>query len=156
MLWWTRRRAGAEGEVGAAAAVDPETAVVDAPCLPANARRAADLPDELSVAAVADGAPVSFAVVGRAGDALLAVAGLCGCLPGEREGGCEKDGRYRKKIGGARHLASFRFKSVDGAGPDEECLLGRMRIIRCGLPVESVHVAKGDGRLTEETAIRCS
>jgi hypothetical protein len=145
-----------EGEVGAAAAVYPETPVVDAPGLAANAGRAADLADELSVACAADGAPVSFAVVGGASNALLAaVAGLCGCVLRKRESGCEKDGHCRKKIGGARHLASFQFKSVDGAGPDEECLLSRIRINRRRLPVESAQDAKEDGRLAEETAIRC-
>ena len=61
----------ADAEVGATAVVDPEAALVETPGIAANAGRAADLADELDVAAVADVTPVSFAVVGRAGDELL-------------------------------------------------------------------------------------
>ena len=60
----------ADAEVGAAAVVDPEATIVDAPGAAANAGGAADLADELDIAAVADGAPVSFAVVGGAVDGL--------------------------------------------------------------------------------------
>ncbi len=64
----------ADAEVGAAAAVYPEAALVDAPGVAANAGRAADLANELGVAAVADVTPVSFAVVGGAGDSLALLA----------------------------------------------------------------------------------
>jgi hypothetical protein len=60
----------ADAEVGATAVVDPEASLVESPCAAANAGRAADLANELNVAAVADVAPVSFPVVGRAGDEL--------------------------------------------------------------------------------------
>jgi hypothetical protein len=73
-----RARGAANDELGAASIVDPEAATVDTPGLALNAGGATDLADDLSVASAADVAPVSAAVVGRAGDAsLLPVAGLC-------------------------------------------------------------------------------
>jgi hypothetical protein len=63
--------AAADGEVGAASAIDPEAAAVDTPGLTLNAGRAADLADELCVASAADVAPVSAAIVGGAVDGLL-------------------------------------------------------------------------------------
>ena len=57
-------------ELGAASVVDPEAAVVDAPGLAEGAGRAADLTVEGNVAATSDVTPVSFAVVGGAGDGL--------------------------------------------------------------------------------------
>ena len=75
----------ADAELGAAAAIDPETALVDTPCVAANAGRAADLADELDITAVADVAPVSFAIVGRAGDELRLSVRRCavGAADGE-------------------------------------------------------------------------
>ena len=60
----------ADGEVGAAAAVNPETAAIDAPGSTLNAGRAADLADELSVARASDITPVSAAVIRGAIDGL--------------------------------------------------------------------------------------
>ena len=54
-------------EVGAASAVYPKAATVNAPGVVANARRATDLPDESNVASGTDIAPFSSAIVGRAG-----------------------------------------------------------------------------------------
>jgi hypothetical protein len=72
--WTTRGRSisssATDGEVGAAAFVDPEAAVVDTPGVAADAGRAADLADELDIAAVAYGAPVSASIVGGAVDGL--------------------------------------------------------------------------------------
>jgi hypothetical protein len=67
-LRWAR--GAADDELGAASTVNPEATVVDAPGSTLNAGGAADLADDLSVASAADVAPVSAAVVGRAGDAL--------------------------------------------------------------------------------------
>ena len=53
----------ADAELGAAALIDPEATVVDAPGLALNAGRAADLATELDVAATAGVTPVPFAVV---------------------------------------------------------------------------------------------
>ena len=55
-------------EVCAAATVDPETALIDAPGVVLDTGRATDLPDEASIAASTDVAVVSFAVVGGTGD----------------------------------------------------------------------------------------
>lgn len=72
-----RARGAANDELGAAATVNPQATVVDAPGSALNASRATDLADELSVTSAADVAPVSAAVVGGAGDASLrSVAGL--------------------------------------------------------------------------------
>ena len=55
--------ASADAELGAAAIVDPEAALVDAPGLVLNAGRAADLAVELDVATTTGVTPVSFATV---------------------------------------------------------------------------------------------
>jgi uncharacterized protein GlcG (DUF336 family) len=60
----------ADAEVGSAAFVDPEAALIDAPCIALDALGAADLTREANVAAVADVAPVSAAVVGGTGNDL--------------------------------------------------------------------------------------
>jgi hypothetical protein len=67
-LRWAR--GAANDELGAAATVDPEATVVDAPGSALNAGRATDLADDLSIASATNVAPVSAAVVGGAGDAL--------------------------------------------------------------------------------------
>ncbi len=134
--------AAAEGEVCAASAVDPEAAVVDAPGLAANAGGAADLTDELGVARSTDVAPVAFAIVGGAGNALLVVAvtGLRVRRGGKREGCGEEECSDEEKFCRVCHLVLFsEFKSVDGAGPllteDEDssvwiaCLVFRKEIV---------------------------
>jgi hypothetical protein len=63
-------RASADAELGAAAIVDPEAALVDSPGLALNAGRSADLAVELDVATTTGVAPVSLAVIGGAGDDL--------------------------------------------------------------------------------------
>ena len=67
-LKWPHRFGLADAELCATAAVDPDAAVVDAPGLALNARRAADLPVETDIAASTNVTPVSAAVVGRASD----------------------------------------------------------------------------------------
>ena len=57
-----------DAELGAAAAIDPEATTVDAPAVITDAGGTTDLAGKLNVAAIADVAPVSIAVVGRAGD----------------------------------------------------------------------------------------
>src|SRR5206468_2336055 len=61
----------ADGELGAAAAINPEAAVVDAPGVAADAGGAADLADEFRIAGIPDVAPVPVAVVGGAADGSL-------------------------------------------------------------------------------------
>jgi hypothetical protein len=73
-----RARTAADDELGAAALVDPEAALVDTPGASADAGRTADLADELGIAGAADVAPVSASVIGGAGDARTAVAWLRG------------------------------------------------------------------------------
>ena len=68
--WRGTEATAADGEVGAAAAIDPESAAIDAPGSTLNAGRAADLPDELSVARASDITPVSAAVIRGAVDGL--------------------------------------------------------------------------------------
>jgi len=97
----------ANPEVGAAASIDPETALVDAPGIAADTGRAADLASELDVAGGADSAPVSAAVIGGAGD-LRSVAGLRVCAWGYSEGGPENKDRDQERLRCACHLASFR------------------------------------------------
>ena len=58
----------ADAEVGAAATVDPEATLVEAPGAPLDAGGAADLAGQADVATRADVAPVSFAIVGGAGN----------------------------------------------------------------------------------------
>jgi hypothetical protein len=83
--WWRLRLAStADDELGAAAPVDPEAAPVYAPGIALDAGRSADLADEASIAATADVAVVSFAIVGgadnlRLGAISLAVPLLRGC-----------------------------------------------------------------------------
>jgi hypothetical protein len=77
-LAWALSKAGpptsastAKGELGAAAAIDPETAIVDTPGLVLDARGAAELAAERDSAEIAVGlAPVSASVVGGASDDL--------------------------------------------------------------------------------------
>jgi len=58
----------ADFEVGAAAAVDPEATIVEAPGASMDARGAADLAGQTNIATGSDVTPVSFAIVGRACD----------------------------------------------------------------------------------------
>ena len=88
-------------ELGSAATVDPQATLVEAPGVTADARRAADLADELDIAGVAYGAPVSFPVVGGAGDPLgLTVSGLEGRACGGRCNGgrSESNGHHQKEF----------------------------------------------------------
>jgi len=123
MRWWRWGTRTADEEFGSATTVDPKAALVQTPGVAADAGRAADLADELDIAAVADGAPVSFPIVGGAGDPLgltvsrLTVSGLEGR---SRGGGCnnggrsESNGHHQKKFRCACHLASFEMKIVAG------------------------------------------
>ena len=107
----------ADAEVGTTAVVDPEAALVDTPGAAANAGRAADLANELDIAAVADVTPVPFPVVGRARDP-PSIAGLRvrGCR--DSEGGADNGDGDQEKLPCACHLTSFR---------DEDCRWYRAR-----------------------------
>jgi hypothetical protein len=63
--WWS---AATDDELGAAATVDPDALTVYAPSTSLDAGRATDLANETNIATAADVAPVSFAVIGGAGD----------------------------------------------------------------------------------------
>jgi hypothetical protein len=71
MKWLLCLGSLADAELGTAAAVDPDAAVVDTPRLTLNAGRAADLPIETNVAPAPGITPVSLSVIGRTGDDLL-------------------------------------------------------------------------------------
>jgi hypothetical protein len=121
--------ASALGEFGTASSINPEAAVVDAPGVAANAGRTADLADELGVARPTNGTPVSFAVVGGAGDSLLSVAGLrvCGCR--YSEGDDDNGEGDQEKHPCACHLASFEMKIVARIRPDgRQLIVCEMRI----------------------------
>ena len=66
----------ADLKVGAAAAVNPEAATVDAPGAVTDAGRAANLANESNVASAADIAPPSAAIIGRAG--YYCAGSICG------------------------------------------------------------------------------
>jgi hypothetical protein len=114
--WWRTgwRASGttsAIGEVGAAAAVDPETTVIDSPGLVADAGGAADLADELYVTTATDGTPVATTVVGGAGDGLLgrtsaAVDELCPATAVDPETPVVDSPGLIANTGGAADLAS--------------------------------------------------
>ena len=100
--------ASGDDKLSAASTVDPESAAVGAPGAALDASRTADLAHEADVAAGADVAPVSVAVIGGAGDARRrTIARLCGCLFGGDTSGCDESCSYDEKIHCARHLASF-------------------------------------------------
>jgi hypothetical protein len=107
ILWrgWT---SGGDDKLSAASTVDPESAAVGAPGAALDASRTADLAYEADVAAGANVAPVSVAVIGGAGDARRrAIARLSGCRCGGDTSGYDEGYGYDEKINCARHLASF-------------------------------------------------
>jgi len=80
-------------ELGAAATIDPESAIVVAPGVVLDAGGAADLAGELDAAAGVDVTVVALAIVGRAGDdlSLAVAAGL--------KNGTGRSGKGRRGIG---------------------------------------------------------
>jgi hypothetical protein len=107
ILWrgWT---SGGDDKLSTASTIDPESAAVGAPGAALDASRTADLAHEADVAAGANVAPVSVAVIGGAGDARRrTIARLCGCRCGGDTSGYDENYRYDEKINCARHLASF-------------------------------------------------
>jgi hypothetical protein len=107
ILWrgWTT---GGDDKLSAASTVDPESAAIGAPGAALDASRTADLAYEADVAAGADVAPVSVAVIGGASDARRrTIARLCGCRCGGDTSGYDESYGYDEKINCARHLASF-------------------------------------------------
>ena len=107
ILWrgWT---SGGDDKLSTASTVDPESAAVGAPGAALDAGGAADLAHEADVAAGANVAPVSVAVIGGAGDARRrTIARLCRCRCRGDTSGYDEGYRYDEKINCARHLASF-------------------------------------------------
>jgi hypothetical protein len=105
---WRGRTSGGDDKLSAASTVDPESAAVGAPGAALDASRTADLAHEADVAAGADVAPVSVAVIGGARDARRGtIARLCRCRCGGDTSGYDEGYSYDEKFTCARHLASF-------------------------------------------------
>jgi hypothetical protein len=107
-ILWRGWASGGDDKLSTASTIDPESAAVGAPGAALDASRTADLAHEADVAAGADVAPVSVAVIGGAGDARRrTIARLCGCRCGGDTSGNDEGYRYDEKFNCARHLASF-------------------------------------------------